>query len=118
VSDEIGTEHVTAISRRLILPGLESVYGTNPLFFTMRSPEEIAAARAKREAEWDAKTAQGLVGITMDLCCDCGSGEWEKVERADGWVEKWVPAATWQSFVSVRAMLEKVGEALDSELTS
>ena len=73
------------------------------------TPEEIAAAQARREAVWDEKTAFGLVGVA-----DVGEDgfEWVRVERGER-AQKWITPDLWARYAAARDALNEVNEVMD-----
>ena len=98
MSDEtIGTDIVTSISRRFLMPewpGMKRL-----------TPDDVRAHKAQREREWKDNTAGGLVGVNYDH----DDHEWSRADR-HGYVERWVGADSWKRYVDALGCL-KAAEA-------
>jgi hypothetical protein len=72
------------------------------------TPEQIAERRAARQAEWDEKTAQGLVPIAD--YSDDGPAVWEQVDKHE-LVDKWVSEEAWARYSTAVRLLREAEEA-------
>lgn len=115
MDDPIGTNIVTSISRRLILPELTAnIYAP----FRRLTPAEQAAQREQREAEWDEKMAAGMVPLSEggDHCYECGgTTEWilMAVEQRGQVVTKWASADAWGVYLFAKHLMDVAEEGLD-----
>jgi hypothetical protein len=67
------------------------------------TPEQLAARRAAKQAEWDERTAAGWVPISD--YSDEGSAQWCR-EASPGSVERWVSAGSWARYEAALAALD------------
>lgn len=85
MADPIGTNTVTAIARRYLMP---SFFGPPP------TEEEIRRNRARKAAEWAENSAAGLVAITSGT-------EDDHYVRADrgSYIDRWVSQESWDNYL-------------------
>jgi hypothetical protein len=91
MGEDIGTETVTAISNRLLMPAWPGM--------RRMTPDEIRERDARRKEEWDANTTAGLVGINR-----AGEDKWERADR-NGYVERWVSSESWDRYLAALGAL-------------
>jgi hypothetical protein len=97
MTDPIGTNAITKISRRYLMP--------NYFFGPHLTEEERHLLRRRRAAEWEENTAAGFVAITSDY----DTGEYTRSERF-GPIDRWVAGSSWDNYLQALAAL-KIAEA-------
>ena len=98
-NEPVGTDAITAISRRFLLPGY--------LTGTPMTDAERARREEEKAAEYATKTSAGLVPIHTH-----GEGEYDDWQRSGphDYFERWVSHESWQRYVAALAAL-KAAEA-------
>jgi len=75
--------------------------------------EEIAEHRAERERVWDAKTAEGLIGIVDSSDYECPE-DWKEAKRGE-YVHLWVVSSRWERYKLARDYFQATAAALSDE---